>query len=896
MAVRLGEAFVTIGTRDDALKKGLVTARRDVTSAVSSISSSAVSVMTGVIGAGIAQAVGSGIVSTIKAGFKAVDDYRIATIGIASNLTDMAAKSNRSLESIYGQNLKYAQETYSKIEVEAAKHFASGKEMILGWQMLSQKGVMITSDKDIENLGIIVDKIKLATAGQNSEIQISQELRSVLDGQARATSQIAMQLKDRLGPEWEKIIEKAKANGTILDLLASQYKGLGAASQDIEKTISSQLSTTSTLVTKIGRTGLQGAYEDVSEVIQDINRYLTVHYDNLSKGIQNVWTDVKGVLTDPALTRFFTDLLSTGASDARSLGESLWDAGKAVKSIISSFNELPDSVRGAAGTGIIGAMFFGVKGGAALAMFAIINDGLATANAHIGSIVTSYKSLLEVQQNLVDVATGKRDAMTGRRILPPGAIQKPMPTPWQTDDKGRTIIDINTNGAFPVPIAKQGGEATKKTGAGPLSLSDIDQSIERIQDRAAQMNREFADLGYELAEATHRNNNRLLEAELMDIERWSVDTNAKVWKEIEQAQRAYDELVQKMGGKRGATAEARAAMDQAKAGLDRTWWLGLASMDTAGNLRQEKIDAARKASALEIAESTARLRDDVAKLTGDYKVQADASVKLLEAEKARALASAQTAEQQELIRQKFDEQIRLANLQGNGSYFDGFKEAMNQYNRTSGSAYAMGKQFFDVAQEGFRGIGTSIRDAIQGTKSLGDAFSDLISRMANRVGDLLMDQAFNAIFGALLGGGSASGGASWLSGLFGGGSDLSSSPISTESLLGGWNPGFASGGISTGPTRGYMARLHGTEAVVPLSGGRSIPVSLRGQSSGPNIVIEQHGTDVIVDRITPDEIRIIARQVVSEDAPRVVAGDIGNPNGRVSKAITNHTSASRKRV
>lgn len=39
-------------------------------------------------------------------------------------------------------------------------------------------------------------------------------------------------------------------------------------------------------------------------------------------------------------------------------------------------------------------------------------------------------------------------------------------------------------------------------------------------------------------------------------------------------------------------------------------------------------------------------------------------------------------------------------------------------------------------------------------------------------------------------------------------------------------PGKAKGGISTGPESGYMEKLHGAEAVVPLEGGRSIPVSM----------------------------------------------------------------------
>ena len=44
--------------------------------------------------------------------------------------------------------------------------------------------------------------------------------------------------------------------------------------------------------------------------------------------------------------------------------------------------------------------------------------------------------------------------------------------------------------------------------------------------------------------------------------------------------------------------------------------------------------------------------------------------------------------------------------------------------------------------------------------------------------------------------------------------------------------GFSQGGVASGPTSGYPAMLHGTEAVVPLSGGRSIPVEMKGGGGG----------------------------------------------------------------
>ena len=43
-------------------------------------------------------------------------------------------------------------------------------------------------------------------------------------------------------------------------------------------------------------------------------------------------------------------------------------------------------------------------------------------------------------------------------------------------------------------------------------------------------------------------------------------------------------------------------------------------------------------------------------------------------------------------------------------------------------------------------------------------------------------------------------------------------------------PAFSDGGIADGPGSGYNAKLHGTEAVVPLPDNRSIPVSLDSSS------------------------------------------------------------------
>ena len=49
-------------------------------------------------------------------------------------------------------------------------------------------------------------------------------------------------------------------------------------------------------------------------------------------------------------------------------------------------------------------------------------------------------------------------------------------------------------------------------------------------------------------------------------------------------------------------------------------------------------------------------------------------------------------------------------------------------------------------------------------------------------------------------------------------------------------PGYAMGGIASGPQGGYPVTMHGTEAVVPLPNNRSIPVEMKGGGSQQNNV------------------------------------------------------------
>lgn len=132
-----------------------------------------------------------------------------------------------------------------------------------------------------------------------------------------------------------------------------------------------------------------------------------------------------------------------------------------------------------------------------------------------------------------------------------------------------------------------------------------------------------------------------------------------------------------------------------------------------------------------------------------------------------------------------------------------------------------------------------LTDARQGV-SLVTSIGNLTGRIADRFLTLASDRVVSSILGGLMGGSGSSGGG-LLSGL--------------ASILGGGSlPKFARGGITSGPS---IAGEAGPEAVIPLSGGRTVPVQLnQPANSNPSpvfqTVVNNYSSERVQTREVPD--------------------------------------------
>jgi predicted HicB family RNase H-like nuclease len=125
--------------------------------------------------------------------------------------------------------------------------------------------------------------------------------------------------------------------------------------------------------------------------------------------------------------------------------------------------------------------------------------------------------------------------------------------------------------------------------------------------------------------------------------------------------------------------------------------------------------------------------------------------------------------------------------------------------------------------------------------------------------------------------------------------------------------GFEAGGFTGWGGRDDVAGVvHGQEFVAnaaatsryrplleAMNSGKSVSSGAGAVAlGGVQITIENHGTLKTYEshQLSPSEIRLIARDEVQRQGPRMVEGEISDPNSRTSRALSSRTTATRRRT
>ena len=129
------------------------------------------------------------------------------------------------------------------------------------------------------------------------------------------------------------------------------------------------------------------------------------------------------------------------------------------------------------------------------------------------------------------------------------------------------------------------------------------------------------------------------------------------------------------------------------------------------------------------------------------------------------------------------------------------------------------------------GLSSAFDGLIQGTITAKEAFASMAQSMLASLAKVIADLLVAKLLTSLIGGSTFG---DFLgvpkpaapTGRYGG--------VMSE---GGKLPGYSMGGVAKGAQAGYPAVLHGTEAVVPLPNGRSIPVEMQGNNQNNNVTV-----------------------------------------------------------
>jgi len=187
------------------------------------------------------------------------------------------------------------------------------------------------------------------------------------------------------------------------------------------------------------------------------------------------------------------------------------------------------------------------------------------------------------------------------------------------------------------------------------------------------------------------------------------------------------------------------------------------------------------------------------------------------------------------------------------------------------------------------GLVSAFNSIIQGTSSVKDAFKNMavsvLQALSQVIAKLLVVKLIETSLSIIGGGG---GGTGTLPG-------ANASASSWASFYGAKNGGVFSegrkmsygvGGIARGPNSGYPVTLHGTEAVVPLPDGKSIPVQMNGANQQNNVTVNvaidnQGNASTNVDQSGQgaDIGRAVARAVQLELQNQKRSGGILSPYG-----------------
>jgi len=215
----------------------------------------------------------SKVTDEVKIGLKAVEDYRLSMATMTGFMITNSRKLQQGdLAGAYRDANTYAGKLIPKLEVIAAQTLGTGKDLQAITETMMMHGVVldINNQKEINGLKNITNVLKMVTAGQNQDIQMRQEINSLMTGQLRMQDRLPT-LLHAIDPALKEHLLLWKQQGTTIEHVGALLAGFDPATKLVEQTWTSIGTTMETINTKVLRGGMQPIFADLTDKAREIN-------------------------------------------------------------------------------------------------------------------------------------------------------------------------------------------------------------------------------------------------------------------------------------------------------------------------------------------------------------------------------------------------------------------------------------------------------------------------------------------------------------------------------------------------------------------------------------------------------------------------------------------------
>jgi hypothetical protein len=252
--------------------------------------------------AGVYGAIRAGA-NEIKLGIKSVEDYKMNVIKMAAVMTNFSEKAKEGdIAGAWADALPYSKRLVEDLEMIDAKSAASGENITNMVAKMANYGVVVDVNSEKQRTAVVAlaDAIQMLTGDQqNASQQFSQEIKSLMEGVAKAGSPLASML-EQAGLNIKTFASEVRAGKKDISDLLPYLSGFTAASKELESTWTTVGSTLDTIHKRILRAGFMPVADDILKWAREIRDYymeqngqLTLQGKLLHNDIADGWDNIR---------------------------------------------------------------------------------------------------------------------------------------------------------------------------------------------------------------------------------------------------------------------------------------------------------------------------------------------------------------------------------------------------------------------------------------------------------------------------------------------------------------------------------------------------------------------------------------------------------------------------